>query len=293
MRAAILGTGNIGTDLLVKCMRSDVITCTLFAGRNQASRGISFARSVGVPTSTLGVTAIETVAKDLDLVFDATSAEAHQRHFPIFRSLRLKSIDMTPSQIGTSCVPAINLQDCVEQEGEISMLTCGGQASIPVAYVLIESCPEISYVEVISSISSNSAGPGTRSNIDEYIEATEEGLRDIAGCKAAKAILNLNPAIPCIDMQTSILAGTSGGMMDISLLRSKVEAITERVRMYVPGYELIVPPTLEQDRLAVMVRVRGRGDYLPPYAGNLDIINCAAIKVAEEIALRSSKERDA
>lgn len=286
MRVAILGTGNIGTDLLVKCLRSDLVTCSLFTGRNPASRGIALASSRGVPVSTSGIEAIERAAGQLDLVFDATSADAHLRHAPILRRLGLRGIDMTPSQLGTACVPAINLQCCVEQEGEFSMLTCGGQASIPVAYALMRECPGIDYLEVVSSISSNSAGPGTRSNIDEYIESTERGLREIVGCGSVKAILNLNPAIPCIDMQTTIFARVPEGLKDVSGLRQAVEDMTEVIRMYVPGYELLVPPTLEQDRLTVMVRVRGRGDYLPSYAGNLDIINCAAIAVAEEIASR-------
>jgi acetaldehyde dehydrogenase (acetylating) len=286
MRVAILGTGNIGTDLLVKCLRSDLVRCALFAGRNPDSRGIALASSRGVPTSTAGIDAVERIAGQLDLVFDATYADAHLRHAPVLRSLGLRSIDMTPSQIGAACVPAINLRGCVDQEGEISMLTCGGQAAIPIACALMREQPGIPYLEVVSSISSSSAGPGTRNNIDEYIESTERGLREIAGCGSVKAILNLNPAMPCIDMQTTVFALAPDGVSDLDRLRQAVEAMTEVIRRYVPGYELIVPPTLERDRLTVMVRVRGRGDFLPSYAGNLDIINCAAISVAEEIAAR-------
>lgn len=287
LRVAILGTGNLGTDLLIKCLRSETLSCVMFAGRNARSTGIARARSLGIRTSSGGIQEIVSDPDCCDIVFDATSAADHRIHAPILRRLGMTSIDMTPSQLGIRCIPAINLRSCLARD-DINMITCGGQSAIPIVHALMGARPEIRYVEVVSSISSRSAGPGTRSNIDEYIENTEAALREIAGCPAAKVILNLNPAIPCVDMQTTVLARLEEG--DASDLRGPIERVVKRIRRYVPGYELVVPPTIEDGRLMIMVRVRGSGDHLPAYAGNLDIINCAGLAVAEEIARTRREE---
>jgi acetaldehyde dehydrogenase len=162
------------------------------------------------------------------------------------------------------------------------MVTCGGQASIPLAYAIGQTHENINYIEVISTIASRSAGSATRVNIDEYVETTEEGLRTFSRCKKAKAILNLNPALPSIDMQTTVFAKVERPAME--KLQQAVDIVVKKIQRYVPGYQVIVPPVLENDRIVIMVKVKGRGDYLPSYAGNLDIINCAAIAVAEEYA---------
>jgi acetaldehyde dehydrogenase len=162
------------------------------------------------------------------------------------------------------------------------MITCGGQASIPVAYAIGQTQSDVDYVEVVSSIASRSAGPATRQNLDEYIKTTEDGLKKFSGAKRTKAILNLNPAEPCVDMQTTIFAKV--GNPDIPKLQVRLSQLVADVQKYVPGYEIILGPIFDNGRIVVMVRVRGLGDYLPAYAGNLDIINCAAIAMAEEYA---------
>jgi acetaldehyde dehydrogenase len=162
------------------------------------------------------------------------------------------------------------------------MITCGGQASIPLAFVLGQTQKQVDYIEVVSTIASKSAGPATRLNLDEYIETTEKGVRMFSGCGRSKAILNLNPAEPCIDMQTTVYALV--GNPDMDALRNGIDAMVEKIQRYVPSYKLVVPPTFENNRIIMTVRVKGLGDFLPSYAGNLDIINCAAIAVAEEYA---------
>lgn len=281
LRAAILGTGNIGTDLLVKVLRSDYLDCTYFVGRNLSSPGMAKASSLGVRISDKSIDGIIAHKDEIDLVFDATSAFHHKKHAPIFEDLGIKCIDMTPSQVGAICIPAINGDECL-RSNNINMITCGGQASIPMAYTLFKNVPNIEYIEVVSSIASKSAGPGTRANIDEYIFNTEAGLQKLTGCKRVKAILNLNPANPCINMQTTIYAKTDH--QDISHLEPHVREMEGMIQRYVPGYEVIVPPVYENGRVLVMVRCKGLGDFLPKYAGNLDIINCAAVAMAEGYA---------
>ena len=287
-RVAILGTGNIGTDLLIKVMRSEDLECTLFVGRNFRSDGMQKASNLGVNISDRGLDGIVAQASDIDIVFDATSAAAHFEHWPVLEKLGKTVIDMTPAKIGDLCVPAIN-SDQILRSGarNINMLTCGGQASVPIANAIAAVQDDIDYIEVASSISSRSAGPATRANLDEYIETTEQALIKFSGAKQAKAILILNPARPPIDMQTTIYAKIRNP--DLAAIRASVDKMMERIVAYVPGYQLIVPPTVEGGKIMTTVKVLGNGDYLPRYAGNLDIINCAAIGLAEAIA-RQGKE---
>jgi acetaldehyde dehydrogenase (acetylating) len=283
LKVAILGSGNIGTDLLIKALRSEYLECTMFIGRNLSSPGMKKASALGVWISDQSINAIVKNPEKCDLVFDATSAYYHKQHAPILKELGIKAIDLTPSQIGSICSPAINLSEIAASDN-VNMITCGGQASIPIAYTLKKFEPSVEYIEVVSSIASRSAGPGTRANIDEYIDNTEAGIRQLTGCSNVKAILNLNPAVPCIDMQTTIFA--KAPKCDIQKLKVAVEQMAQTIRRYVPGYNVVVAPVYENGRIMVMVRVRGLGDYLPQYAGNLDIINCAAIAVAEDYAKR-------
>jgi acetaldehyde dehydrogenase len=279
-RVVILGTGNIGTDLLVKVMRSSKLECVAFIGRNSDSFGMRFAADRGILCSDRSINYIIDYNLHIDLVFDATSAEDHIRHAPILKTLGIPCIDMTPAKIGALCVPAINMDKCLAFD-DINMVTCGGQTSIPIAYTIKQIC-DVQYIEVVSSIASKSAGMATRQNLDEYIHTTEMGLRTLAGATKSKAILILNPAIPCIDMQTTIFA-----KVETSYLEKLTKAIQEMVKIikgYVPGYDLLVAPTFENGRIIITIKVEGLGDYLPKYAGNLDIINCAAIAVAEKKA---------
>ncbi|MDD5367637.1 MAG: acetaldehyde dehydrogenase (acetylating) [Anaerolineaceae bacterium] len=281
LKVAILGSGNIGTDLLIKSLRSSYLDCTLFAGRNLSSPGMVKANSLGVKISDQGIEAVLNNLENWDLLFDATSALDHIRHWALIEKLGKVVIDMTPSRVGEMCVPAINLKDCLRYRN-INMVTCGGQASLPIAYMISQVHPEVEYIEVVSSIASRSAGPATRRNIDEYVETTEKALETFANAHHTKTILILNPASPCVDMQTTIFARVK--RPNLEELQTKVKEMVNRIQSYVPGYRLLVPPILENNRIVVMIKVQGLGDYLPMFAGNLDIINCAAVATAEEFA---------
>lgn len=281
LKVAILGTGNIGTDLLIKTVRSNYLECSLFVGRNLNSKGIKTAVNFGIQVSDQSIQALIDNENDFDIVFDATSAESHKYHAPILKKMNKFVIDMTPAKIGTMCIPTVNLEEAL-LEKNVNMVTCGGQASIPIAYAIGKSHLTVEYIEVVSSIASKSAGAATRLNLDEYIETTELGIKKFSKAKKAKAILNLNPAVPCIDMQTTIYAKVD--KPNLNLLNEELNKIVLKIKRYVPGYNLIVSPMIENERIVVMVRVKGLGDYLPTYAGNLDIINCAGITIAEEYA---------
>ena len=286
LKIAIFGYGNIGTELLRKSLRSDFIICTLFAGRNFNSAGMKKANALGVPISDRGIEAILSDPKICDLVFDCTSAQAHLDHWVALDKLGIIVIDMTPAKLGALCVPAINSAECItDGVRNLNMITCGGQVSIPIAYAISQVHRDIEYIEVASSIASRSAGPATRYNLDEYVETTQDALRIFSGAKRAKAILILNPAVPPIDMQTTIYAKISNP--DLPAIQAAVVAMVEKINQYVPGYQTLVPPTIEGNKVVTTIKVLGAGDYLPQYAGNLDIINCAAISMAELIAQSS------
>jgi acetaldehyde dehydrogenase len=284
LKIAIIGSGNIGTDLLIKVMRSPHLTCTLFAGRNFNSAGMKRASQLGVPISDRGIEAIVADPSICDVVFDCTSAQAHVGHWAKLDALGKTVIDMTPAKLGEFCIPAINARECLDSGARnINMITCGGQSSIPIASAIGGIHQSIEYIEVASSIASRSAGPATRANLDEYIETTEDALQRFSGARHTKAILILNPANPPIDMQTTIYAKIAEP--DLPAIQAAVADMVEKLKSYVPGYQLIVPPTVEGGRVVTTIKVMGAGDYLPQYAGNLDIINCAAIAMAEKIAV--------
>jgi len=283
LKIAIIGTGNIGTDLLMKSLRSELISCTLFAGRNFNSAGLKKANSLGVPISDRGIEAIVSNPAICDLVFDCTSAQAHMDHWGALEKLGKFVIDMTPAKLGALCVPAINAAECIaDGNRNLNMITCGGQVSIPIAYAISQVHQNIEYIEVASSIASRSAGPATRANLDEYVETTQDALKKFTGAKRAKAILILNPAVPPIDMQTTIYAKI--GDPNLPAILSSVGEMVKKLNQYVPGYQILVPPTIEGNKVVTTIKVLGAGDFLPQYAGNLDIINCAAISMAEMIA---------
>lgn len=286
LRVAILGSGNIGTDLLVKVLRSPRLECVMLVGRNLNSAGLAKAHSLGVRISDRSIDALAAEPDSFDLVFDATSALDHLRHWEVLRKLGKTVIDLTPANIGVMCVPAINLAACMS-EGNVNMVTCGGQASTPLAHAIGETHAAVDYIEVVSSIASRSAGPATRMNLDEYIGTTERAVVKFSGCARAKTILILNPAIPCVDMQTTVLAKVRDP--DVERLKPAVAAAVARMQTYVPGYQLVLGPILENGRIVIIVKVQGLGDYLPRYSGNLDIINCAAIATAEAFSERKSK----
>ena len=285
-KVAIVGSGNIGTDLLIKIIRSPYLECAAFIGRNLFSPGMMKAQALKIPVSAEGIGYIEKNPSCCDIVFDATSSSAHIVHAPILEKLNKFVIDLTPAKIGKMCVPVVNMENALSKKN-VNMITCGGQASVPIAHAIALTHDEIDYIEVVSSIASRSAGPATRLNLDEYIHTTEHALKMFSGAKKTKAILNLNPAQPCINMQTTIFAKVKHP--NIEKLKIVVKDIEAQVQNYVPGYEIIVNPIMENDRIVVMVRVKGLGDYLPEYAGNLDIINCAALAIAEKYALNKQE----
>ena len=287
VKVGIIGTGNIGTDLLIKIMRSKFLECSIFTGQNPDSAGIKRAKSLGIKTSYESIKVIEKNPHICEIVFDATSAKAHLIHAPILKRLGIYTIDMTPSRIGKMCIPIINLEDGMKAQN-INMITCGGQATTPIIDVIMKIHPEIEYIEIVSSVASKSAGIGTRDNIDEYTQTTSEGIMHFTGVKKAKTIIILNPADPPIYMHNTIYASVKNPK--INLIRKKIKEMVLKIQKYVPGYKLIVEPIYGNGLLTTMIEVVGRGDYLPVYAGNLDIINCAAISVAEEYAKRKLKK---
>lgn len=286
LKVAILGSGNIGTDLLVKIQRSEYLECSMFIGRNLSSAGMTKAIDMGVRVSDKSINAIIEEPDSCDIVFDCTSAKDAVAHWKVLEKLGKFVIDLTPAKIDILCIPAVNLEEAIKHQN-VNMVTCGGQASIPIAYVLGKTQKNIEYIEVVSSIASRSAGPATRLNLDEYVDTTELGVRTFSGVEKTKAILNLNPAQPCIDMQTTIFAKLKDANMDA--LKKELEMMVAQIKAYVPGYHILVNPIYEHGRIVVMVKVLGLGDYLPKYAGNLDIINCAAIAVAEEYSKQKTK----
>jgi len=289
LKVAILGSGNIGTDLLIKIMRSPYLECSLFIGRHLNSPGMNKASSLGIKISDLSIEAIEKDPDCCQLVFDATSALDHKKHWPILKKLHKNVIDMTPSGIGEMCVPALNIDHCLKYDN-VNMITCGGQSAIPLTSVIGKTQKDVEYIEVVSTIATRSAGPATRINLDEYIETTEKGIRKFSGCTNVKAILTISPAQPPIDMQTTIFAKIK--KPDIPHLREEASGMVRKIQTYVPGYQLVIPPVLESERVVMMVKVQGLGDYLPKYAGIMDIINCAAIAMAEEYAKKIGQVPD-
>lgn len=281
-RVAIIGSGNIGTDLLFKVQKSDELECSLFIGRNKDSKGISLAQKMGVKTSIKSIDAIIENHSDYSIVFDATTAESHKRHSEVFSELGITAIDLTPAKVGKMCVPVINLDECLGEKN-VNMITCAGQAAIPIAYEISQFVgnDNIKYMEIVASIASKSAGKGTRNNIDEFTQTTKDALSQFTGIKNTKAVIILNPAIPEINMRNTLYCYIDNP--DIDLIKEKVKDKVLKIQQYVPGYNLIVEPFWENGRITTTIEVIGSGDYLPKYAGNLDIITSAAIEVAKNI----------
>ena len=282
VKVAIIGTGNIGSDLLAKVMRSKHLECSLFAGRSSDSKGIARAREMGINTSTDSVDAILRDPSCCDIVFDSTTAESHARHAPPLIKLNKYILDLTPSKMGFMCVPLLNLEEALDHR-DINLISCGGQSSIPIAHAFMKSCPETEYIELASSISSKSAGPGTRINIDEYVWSTKKGIEQFTKVKRAKVMLSLNPAEPPINMHNTLYMETKNEP-DVGTIRKNILEVIEKMKKYTPGVHVVAGPVYEEGRVTVITSVVGAGDFLPKYAGNLDIMTCAAVVVAEECA---------
>lgn len=279
-KVAILGTGNIGTDLLIKLHKLGFENLA-FVGRRADSSNISLAESLGIETSSVGIDYFKS-SRNFDVVFDCTNAFDALENYNVFKSRGIKVIDMTPAKLGEICIPCIN-GNSISQADNINMITCGGQASLPLIHAINEFTDEINYIEVVSQIASKSAGIATRINIDNYIETTEYAIKRFSKAKDCKVILNINPAEPCVDMQTTIFLDIPRvDKLNFENIVSNIYNRIKEVKTYVPFYELIIPPMInEQEVLMLSIRVKGTGDFLPTYAGNLDIINCAAIKMLD------------
>lgn len=284
---AVIGPGNIGSDLMYKIFRSKYLEMGMMAGIVE-SEGIKRAASHGVAVSTEGVKAVA-VRKDIKIAFDATSASAHLRfNGPALKEAGIVSVDLTPAAVGPYCVPSVNL-DQLRDEPDINMVTCGGQATIPIVHAVAR-VAGAAYAEIVACISSKSAGPGTRANMDEFTETTSKALEVVGGADKGKAIIVLNPAEPPLMMTNTILVRVKDPSAGIDRITSSINEIVDELKAYVPGYRLRVPPILEGDKVTTIVQVEGQGDFLPAYSGNLDIINAAAVAAAEKIAQRMLAE---
>lgn len=281
VKVGIIGTGNIGTDILLKLKRSEILECGMFAGRNPDSKGIKIAQEMGVPTSTDSIKAIQDNPDCCEIVFDATSANVHKVNAPILKEMGKFAIDLTPAHVGKMCVPVLNLEECMNEEN-VNLITCGGQATTPIAYAISKIHPETKYIEIVATIASKSAGAGTRNNIDEFTQATRDALTEFTGIDNTKAIIVLNPAEPPITMHNTVYALIDNP--DMGAIRKSVREMEQKIRKYVPGYSIVMEPTYENGRVTTTLQVVGLGDYLPKYSGNLDIITCAAIEIAENYA---------
>jgi acetaldehyde dehydrogenase len=284
---AILGSGNIGTDLMYKLQRSATLEPRAMVGIDPDSDGLRRAAAEGLEVSAGGVEWIVDNPELCRFVFEATSAGAHRANAPKLEAAGLQSIDLTPAKMGPGVVPAVNLEQHW-QAPDVNMITCGGQATIPMVAAVSEVTP-VPYAEIVATIASLSAGPGTRESIDAFTRTTAKGLEEIGGAERGKAIIILNPAEPPLMMRDTVFCAISPEA-DRDAIRGSIERMREKVATYVPGYRLRGEPQFEEDRVVIFVEVEGAADYLPAYAGNLDIMTAAAVAVGEELANMRERE---
>lgn len=283
LRVAILGSGNIGTDLMMKVLRDPALSLRAVVGIDPGSEGLALARDRGVATFDGGVPAWLDTNPEVDVAIDATSAHAHLEHAPLLAAAGIRCIDLTPAALGPAVVPDVS-EDVDLDVPEVNLVTCGAQATVPIVAAL-SGVGAVDYAEIVSTVASRSAGPGTRANIDEFTIATARSLETIGGAKEGKAIIILNPAEPPLIMRNTVYARVPG--VDARAAEEAVRAAVDRVARYVPGYRLATAPLVSEDDLVtVFLEVEGAGDYLPPFAGNLDIMTSAAVRVAEVYAER-------
>lgn len=275
----IIGSGNIGTDLLCKLLRSPLLRPWIMVGIDPNSEGLRLAGEKAVKSSARG---IEDLLKEerVRLVFDATGARAHIRHASLLRSAGKVAIDLTPAAIGPYVVPYVNLAEHLD-EMNVNLITCGGQATIPIVWAINQVAP-VTYAEIVSTVASKSAGLGTRQNIDEFTQTTARGLERVGGACRGKAIIILNPANPPIIMMNTVYALVDSA--DAFSIVSSVENMVHNIQSYVPGYQLKHRPDVHEGKVTVQVQVEGAGDYLPRYSGNLDIMTAAAVAIGEQFA---------
>ncbi|MGR7920209.1 acetaldehyde dehydrogenase (acetylating) [Zobellella denitrificans] len=285
LKAAIIGPGNIGTDLLMKMLRSDWIEPVWMVGIDPTSEGLKRAREMGIKTCDTGVDGLlpHVLADDIRIAFDATSAYVHAENSRKLNELGVIMIDLTPAAVGPFCVPPVNLkQHAAQLEMNVNMVTCGGQATIPMVAAVSRVQP-VAYGEIIATVASRSVGPGTRQNIDEFTRTTAGAVESVGGARQGKAIIIINPAEPPLMMRDTVHCLVDGEPDQAAITRSVLDMV-EQVRQYVPGYTLVNGPVFDGNKVSMFMEVAGLGDFLPTYAGNLDIMTAAALRTAELFA---------
>ncbi len=286
--AAVVGSGNIGTDLVYKLLRSDALELRYVVGIDPGSEGLRRARDLGLDVSAEGVDWLLSRTEPPDIVFEATSARVHERNAPRYEDAGIRAVDLTPAARGPYVIPAVNLTRHLD-EPNVNLVTCGGQATIPMVHAVSRVTP-VAYAEIVATVASRSAGPGTRNNIDEFTRTTAAAVEVLGGAERGKAIIILNPAEPPLTMRDTIFCSLEPDA-DVEAVTASIDEVAAEVQEYVPGYRLLAPPQVERDmtpdgrgRVAIFVEVEGAGDFLPPYSGNLDIMTAAAARVGDEIA---------
>lgn len=288
-KVAIVGSGNISTDLLYKLLRSEWLEPRWMVGIDPESDGLARAAKLGLETTHEGVDWLLAQPDKPDLVFEATSAYVHRDAAPKYAEAGIRAIDLTPAAVGPAVIPPANLREHLDAPN-VNMITCGGQATIPIVYA-VSRIVEVPYAEIVASVASVSAGPGTRANIDEFTKTTARGVQTIGGAARGKAVIILNPADPPMIMRDTIFCAIPTDA-DREAIAASIHDVVKEVQTYVPGYRLLNEPQFDEPSInsggqalvTTFVEVEGAGDYLPPYAGNLDIMTAAATKVGEEIA---------
>ena len=285
IRCALIGSGNIGTDLIYKIQRSPVLEPVWMVGIDPASEGLARARDMGLKTTADGVDGLlpHVLEDGIQIAFDATSAYVHAENSRKLNELGVMMIDLTPAAIGPLCVPPVNLREHADKlEMNVNMISCAGQAAIPMVYA-VSSVQSVDYAEIVASLASKSVGPGTRANLDEFTYTTSDALVRVGGARRGKALAVINPAEPPLIMRNTVSCLTDGEP-DQKRITASVLAMIKEVQKYVPGYRLVNGPDYDGKRVTIFLEVAGLGDYLPTYAGNLDIMTAAACRTAEMFA---------
>ncbi|QFK71906.1 acetaldehyde dehydrogenase (acetylating) [Pradoshia sp. D12] len=281
LKVGIIGSGNIGTDLMYKIERCDALEMSVMVGIDPESEGLKRARDRGYVTIDNGIEGLSEKMELVDIVFDATSAYAHKANYEAVKSAGKKMIDLTPAAIGPYMVPPVNLMEHLDKDN-VNLVTCGGQATIPIVHAIGRIVP-VEYAEIIATVASKSAGPGTRANIDEFTRTTSKAIEVVGGAKKGKAIIILNPAEPPIIMRDTVHAIVEASGQEAEITQS-IQTMIKEVQQYVPGYRLRGEPIFEGNKVSVFLEVEGAGDFFPSYSGNLDIMTAAAARVANEMA---------
>ena len=285
IKCAIIGPGNIGTDLIYKLKRSPVLEPVWMVGIDPSSEGLVRARDMGLKTTDQGVDGLlpHVLADGVQIAFDATSAYVHKSNSDKLNALGVLMVDLTPAAIGGLCVPPVNLKQHAEAQAmNVNMISCAGQATIPIVHA-VSRIQSVGYAEIIASTASKSIGPGTRANLDEFTYTTSNAIQKIGGAKKGKALIIVNPAEPPMIMRNTIYCLTEEAPDQQRITESILQMIAE-VQQYVPGYRLVNGPVFDGNKVGVWMEVEGLGDYLPKYAGNLDIMTAAATRTAEMFA---------